>query len=78
MSSAELMTRRRFVGQVAATGATAAWAGQAAVALAADDGADKPNPVPFRIGAATQVINPGGRRLRAGGRRCPARDGDSR
>jgi hypothetical protein len=58
MFSTKSMTRRRFVREVAATGAAAVWAGQAAVALAADDDADMPTPAPFRIGAATQVINP--------------------
>jgi len=58
MSSVKSLTRRCFVGQVAATGAAAVWAGQVAVALAAEGDADKPNPAPFRIGAATQVINP--------------------
>ena len=58
MSSLELMTRRRFVGQVIAKSGAAVWAGQAAVALASDDDAGKPNTALFRMGAATQLINP--------------------
>ena len=58
MPSGESMTRRRFVGHVATAAIAAAWAGQAAVSLAADDDTEESNPAPFRIGAASCVINP--------------------
>ena len=60
MTDTQSMTRRRFVGQIAATGAAAAWGGQAAVSLANEGDAEKTNhaPAPLRIGAATCVINP--------------------
>jgi len=53
MSSEKPMTRRRFVGRVAAV-----WAGQAAVLLAATGDTEESNPAPFRIGAASCVIDP--------------------
>lgn len=58
MSSWESMTGRRFVGHVAAIGIAVAWAGQAAALLAADVDTEESNTSPFRIGAASCVINP--------------------
>jgi len=60
MTDAQSITRRRFVGRIAATGAAAAWGGQTAVALAAEGDAGKTNdaPAPIRVGAASCVINP--------------------
>ena len=57
MTETQSITRRRFVGRIAATGAAAAWGGQAAVALAAEGNANNP-PAPIRIGAVCHVINP--------------------
>ena len=58
MSFGESMMRRCFVGYVVAAAIAAAWAGQAAILLAANDDAEKSNPAPVRIGAASCVINP--------------------
>lgn len=60
MDRTKSMTRRHFVGRIAATSAAAAWAGKAAVSLANEGDAEKMNhaPTPLQIGAATQVISP--------------------
>ncbi len=58
MSSPESMTRRRFVGYLAAMSIAVAWAGQAAILLAADVDTEESNPAAFQIGAASCVINP--------------------
>ena len=60
MTDAQSITRRRFVGRIAATGAAAAWGGQTAIAMAAEGDAGKTNdaPAPIRVGAASCVINP--------------------
>ena len=60
MTDTQSITRRRFVGHIAATGTAAAWGGQAAVALANAGDAEKTNnaPAAIRIGAASCVINP--------------------
>ena len=57
-SIAKSMTRRQFVGQVAAKGAAAAWVGQAAALLASDAQTSNHAAVPLRIGTASRVINP--------------------
>jgi len=58
MTDTQSITRRRFVGHVAATGAAASLAGQAAVSLAANVNTGKSTPAPFQIGAASRMINP--------------------
>jgi len=58
MSIEATMTRRRFLGSAAATGAAASWAGRAAFSQTVTGDEEKLNAAPFRVGAATRVINP--------------------
>jgi len=58
MSSAKSVTRRCSAGPVAATGTAAAQAGPATVPLVPNDDTEESAPAPFRIGAASCVINP--------------------